>query len=110
MAERPVSSPAIPRWLVLRRYAARAVLCLSALAVLTYLADYGVLRYRIAANRAPFGSVTVQPLYAVPQKNHRTEYLLEEPRDQTCVNSLLPHMGDPPCWYLSRHKEQQINL
>ncbi len=77
---------------------------------LAYVIDYAVLRYRIATNHNPFGTVTVRPYYAVPEKNHKTEFLLDEPQDQTCVHSLFPQEGDSPCWYLSRHREQRINL
>ena len=75
-----------------------------------YILDYAVLRYRITANKTPFATVTVRPYYAVPQKNHRTEFLPGDAQDQACVNSLFPHLGDSPCWYLTRHKDQQINM
>lgn len=88
----------------------KSIAALVLLAALMYLADYTVLRVRIAANWAPFGSVTVHPVLAVPQKNRSTEFMVEDPVDQTCVNSLFPHMSDPPCWYLARHREQQINM
>jgi len=42
-------------------------------------------------------------------KNGKTEYTFDPPVPQECVNSLFPHFGDPPCWYLSRHKRQQVN-
>ncbi|HEX3684167.1 MAG TPA: hypothetical protein VHU83_16660 [Bryobacteraceae bacterium] len=80
-----------------------------ALAVL-YIADYLLLRYRVAANRSPYGTVTVQPYYAVPRKDHRTEFMFDDPQDQTCVNSLFPHFGDSPCWYLNRNKQKRINM
>ncbi len=75
-----------------------------------YLVDYAVLRFRLASNRSATATVTVRPVYSVPQKNRSTEFLLGDPQDETCVNSLFPHMGDSPCWYLRRHKEQQINM
>lgn len=76
----------------------------------TYAVDYAVLRVRIAMNRSPFGTVMVRPYYAVPRKDHKTEFLFDDPRNQTCVHSLFPHEGDSPCWYLSRHREQRIEL
>ena len=89
----------------------RTVLWVAFLSIgLIYILDYLVLRYRIGANRTPFSTVTVRPYYAVPQKNHRTEFLRSDPHDQTCVNSLLPHLGDSPCWYLLRHKDQEIDM
>jgi hypothetical protein len=92
--------------LAIRNTVAGAFLLLAA----AYLADYAVLRFRLATNRGATSSVTVRPVYAVPQKNRSTEFLLGDPEDQTCVNSLFPHMGDSPCWYLRSHKEQQINM
>lgn len=75
-----------------------------------YLVDYAVLRFRIATNHDPFGTVTVRPYYAVPQKNHKTEFLFDDPQNETCVHSLFPHSGDSPCWYLDKHREKRIDL
>ncbi|MBV8551080.1 MAG: hypothetical protein JOY54_07245 [Acidobacteriaceae bacterium] len=89
---------------------ARAFVCFGLAVAVAYAADYGILRYRVAANRMPFGTVTVQPYDAVPQKDNKIEYLPEDPQDETCVHSLFPHMGDTPCWYLTRHREKRINF
>jgi hypothetical protein len=75
-----------------------------------YILDYAVLRVRIATNHNPFGTVTVRPYYAVPQKNHKTEFLFDDPQNETCVHSLFPHAGDSPCWYLNGHREKRINI
>lgn len=75
-----------------------------------YAADYLVLRYRVATNRDPYGTVTVQAYYAVPRKDHKTEYMFDDPQDVTCVHSLFPHLGDSPCWYLNRNKQKRINM
>jgi hypothetical protein len=42
-------------------------------------------------------------------KDGKTQYAFDPPGPQECVNSLFPHLGDPPCWYLTRHTKQQIN-
>jgi hypothetical protein len=76
---------------------------------LLYVGDYLSLRYRIPHGREPFGTVEVRRHYAVPLKNRQTEYMFEEPTTQVCVHSLFPHFGDPPCWYLERHRQQEIN-
>lgn len=76
---------------------------------LVYVCDYVSLRYRIPNNREQFGSVMVQQSYAIPLKSGKTEYTFDPPAPQECVNSLFPHFGDPPCWYLNRHKRPQIN-
>ena len=103
-------SVSAPGRVILKRLFGRTLLVLLLLAAVAYAADYAVLRYRIATNRAPFATITVHPYDAVPRKDHKIEYLAEDPRDETCVNSLFPHLGDPPCWYLSRHKEEQIEF
>ncbi len=77
---------------------------------LIYLGDYGWLAYRAHSNRNAFGSVTLDTYYSVKLKNGRTEFDYAGPKMVECVNSLLPHMGDKPCWYESRQKEQQINI
>jgi hypothetical protein len=94
----------------LGRWLKRAFLAVVLSAATIWIGDYLVLRVRVATNSNAFGTVTVQPYYAVPQKNHREEYMLSDPEDDTCVNSLLPHLGDDPCWYLRRHKEKRIQM
>ena len=81
-----------------------------AAALAIYAGDYLSLRFQIPNRRTQFGSVTVRRLYAVPQKNRSTEYMFDQPSAQACVYSLFPHFGDSPCWYLSRHKTQVINV
>jgi hypothetical protein len=72
----------------------------------TYLADMAVLRVRTN----PTGTVTVHPYTAVPRNDKREELMFDEPRDQTCVNSLFPHRQMSPCWYLRRHPEIRTSL
>jgi hypothetical protein len=94
----------------LSRVFKRAIVAVVLGLALLYAADFLLLRYRVATNRNPYGTVTVQPYYAVPRKDHKTEFLFDDPQDETCVNSLFPHMGDSPCWYLNRNKQKRINM
>ena len=85
------------------------------LAALMYAADYGVLRYRMAhPNAAPvFGNVSMQRLYAIPQKNGKIEYEFDARQPEIsvpCVHSLFPHMGQSPCWYLQRQSQKPIPM
>jgi hypothetical protein len=80
------------------------------LALLAYVADYGVFRYRVATNRQPYGQITVTTYDAVAQKNGKTEFIFNPPEAQTCVNGLFPRAGYLPCWYLQRHTEQRTNI
>jgi hypothetical protein len=75
---------------------------------LAYVVDAAVLRYRAAGNRNAFSVVTVHPYYAMPRKDKKLEYMYGDPQDETCVNSLFPHMGDTPCWYLRKHTDQPL--
>jgi hypothetical protein len=89
----------------------RRVLFLAVLlGCLVYASDYLSLRLPIPNHRPQFGSVMVERYYAVPLKNRKTEYMFDQPVAVTCVHSLFPHFGDPPCWYLSRHTRQKIRL
>jgi hypothetical protein len=104
----------VPKNTSLRRKLRRAVVWLlggaAAFIILAFLIDYGVLRLRVLTGRQPYGSVVVRRYYAVLEKNNKTEFLFDPPQPWTCVNSLFPHAGYPPCWYLSRHPEQRTDL
>jgi hypothetical protein len=70
-----------------------------------YLGDYAMARSQ------PLGSVQVQPFYAIHQKDGKTEFDYNVPKEtQTCVASLLPHMGSNPCWYVTKHKTRKIEI
>src|ERR1700722_17192433 len=77
----------------------RVLLVAGALLLLLYLGDYVSIAYRIPGRREQFGSVEVQKLLAVPQKDRKTEYIADPPESQQCVNSLFPQFGLVPCWY-----------
>lgn len=88
----------------------RGFVALVLTAALLYGGDDLSLRYRIPKNREPFGSVTVQPLYVIHEKNGKVEYQFAPAQDQPCVQSVVPHFGYRPCWYLRRHTEQRIDI
>jgi hypothetical protein len=79
------------------------------LLILSYVGDYLSLRLQIP-KRAPFGTVRMQPYLAVPRKDGRMEFMLEDAFEQTCVHSLYPHFGSSPCWYLERERSKRKNL
>jgi hypothetical protein len=94
---------------VKRRFFQTILPSLILVGILFYLGDYLSLQLKIP-RREPYGSVTVRQLYAVKLKNKQTEYMFQPPAQQECVNSLFPHFGDPPCWYLTRHTRQTVNV
>ncbi len=87
----------------------RILLGVAAVFATLYTCDYLSLKLKVGG-REPFGSVIVQRSYAVTMKNQKTEFMFDQPQAQTCVNSLFPHFGDQPCWYVSQHKKQRITV
>jgi len=79
---------------------------LAALAVI-YAADYLSARMR---GPSALGTVQVQPYYAVPLKDGKTEFMLLDPETKTCVKSLAPHFGYSPCWYLDGRKQERKDI
>lgn len=92
----------------------RVLLGMVLLLCVAYICDYLQLRYRVWRNHQPYGTVTVQVLYAIaekaPQGSKKTEYASGGSQDQTCVNALFPQQGYSPCWYLRRKAQQQVNM
>ena len=85
------------------------IIAVALLAILYAGEDVSV-RYRIPRSRDPYGTVSVRRYYAVVQKNGKPDFYFEEPNDVVCVRLLFPHLGAAPCWYLSRHKIQRIDM
>ena len=83
-----------------------ALLLLAAL----YTGDYAAVRVPIPRSRAAYGTVTVRRYYAAMKKDGKPDYYFTPPAAETCVHSLFPHFGYEPCWYLSRHTNQEIDL
>ena len=78
--------------------------------VLLYGGDYVSARYRLPSGRQTLGSVDVQLMWAIKQKNGRIDYELGDTETRPCLYSLFPHLGYTPCWYLTRHKNQVIKV
>jgi len=100
----------MPEFETVKRIVLQSIGAIILLSALVYAGDYLSLRLRIPPSRAQFGSVTVQPYYEIHEKNGKTEYDFKDPEAETCVNSLLPHLGYLPCWYLQRHPERKIEI
>jgi hypothetical protein len=87
-------------------YSIRGVVIVVVLLALAFTFDY--IQFR--RNPNALGSVTVNRYYAVTLKNKKTDYSAAEPEIQTCVNSVFPHFGYSPCWYLRRHNVKEIDI
>jgi len=94
---------------VWQRLLVTAALTTGVLLLLLYLGDYVSILCRIPKGREQFGAVQVQRLLAVPQKDHKTEYIADPPQAQQCAHSLFPQLGLAPCWYLARHAIEEVD-
>ncbi|HEY6331501.1 MAG TPA: hypothetical protein VI756_19405 [Blastocatellia bacterium] len=94
----------------MKRVLTRILAVIAVLLIVFYLGDYLSLQYQIPGNRDQFGTVTVEILLAVPQKDGKTEFISGDTQNVQCVHSVFPHFGCAPCWYISRKKFKQINM
>jgi hypothetical protein len=73
----------------------------------SYLVDGAIAKAR---GSSAFGQVQVQPYYAVPMKDGKTQFIMLDPETDTCIHSLFPHFGYRPCWRMEAHKQLRINM
>jgi hypothetical protein len=82
----------------------------AAIAIIFALAGLYAADYQVAKSK-PLGSVQIQPFYAIHQKSGKTEFDYSVPPEmQSCVASLLPHFGNNPCWYVTKHRTRKIEI
>lgn len=87
----------------------RTSVFVAVIAAAFYFGDYLSLTLQIPT-RPKFATVHMTPYLAVPKKDGKTEFILDTPYDETCVNSLFPHLGDNPCWFVQRHKNKRESI
>ena len=83
----------------------RIATAIAILVFVLYAGDFISVKFR----HDPTSVVQINTIYAVPQKGSKTEYEPGDPISETCVNSIFPHLGFAPCWYVNRHRNQQVN-
>ena len=88
----------------------RYFLALLLFAAAFYAGDYLWLRFRMATNRNPFGSVIRDVYYSVKLKSGKTEFSYGGQQAFECPNTLLPQFWEKPCWLAKRQKEMQIDI
>jgi len=81
-------------------------LALAALATFVYGADDVCARFR----GRPVEQVRIGRYYAAMNRWNQIEYSVGSPIVETCVDTLLPHFGHTPCWYLRRHTIQEVDV
>jgi hypothetical protein len=97
------------------RIAKRAVIAVMVVLGLVYAGDYLVVRWKKAYPKTgdAFGTVQMERLYAIPQKNGKIDYEFDAQQPEVttpCVHSLFPHLGNSPCWYLQRNSQKPIPM
>jgi hypothetical protein len=98
-----------------KQIAGRVLVSVLFLLLFGYALDYVVLRVRMLhpAASVPLEHLTRHRLLAIKVKNGTYEYELDEvnPTETlTCVHTLFPHLGDPPCWYLKPRLDKPIPI
>jgi hypothetical protein len=90
----------------------RTVLGLLIALLTVYAGDYISVRVRSAGKTPgnPIDTIQLNPLYAIPQKSGKNDYMFGDPQSETCVHSLFPHYGYTPCWYLKRSAAKIISM
>jgi hypothetical protein len=81
-----------------------ALLTAAAGAGIAYGLDDIWARYR----GKPVSAIKIDRYYADRNKWNEVEYSVGTPEIETCIQSLFPHFGLNPCWYLMRHTTQQV--
>jgi len=93
----------------------RVLLSVLAALLLLYFADFAwyELRLRLPKLGPATGSVHRIRLLAVPVKNNKVEYQIDNVQpeeDLPCSHSLFPRGSNRPCWYVTRHAHDPIPM
>ncbi|MDR3676002.1 MAG: hypothetical protein P4N24_10970 [Acidobacteriota bacterium] len=88
----------------------RITMIVVGLLALVYAGDYASVRVPIPRGRAAYSTVKVRPYYNVGLKSGKSDLYFLDPQNVTCVNSLFPHMGFNPCWYVRKHLHPRTDM
>lgn len=82
-----------------------------AVAAVLYAGDFAAAKYRLSKNQSAWlGSVKIQPMYIIPHKDSRAEYVFGEPETVKCLHSIFPHFGYSPCWYVKKNTQPAVPM
>jgi len=84
----------------------RILILLVAVPAVCYLGDSAA----VSVRGNPTSKVTIKQYLAIPQKGNRLQYVPAESVTEECIESLFPHGGDRPCWYVTTHTRRQIDM
>ena len=84
----------------------KSLIVLATATILVYAGDGLSLHYR----GSPQEDVRVDSMYAMKNRWNEVEYSVGSTGSQRCVESLFPHNGQTPCWYLRGHAMHYIHI
>ncbi len=93
----------------------RAFLLALGIVTLAYALDFSWYHLRLASPSlgSAASSMHRTRIIAIPGKNNKVEYEIDSLRpeeDVPCSRTLFPHSGHAPCWYLTRHLNDPIQM
>ena len=89
----------------------RMILILAIVVVPAILYGLDALSVAIGVPARPrYSTFTINRFYKVNEKFNKFSLNPMPAVDERCVNSLFPHFGSNPCWYVSRHTMQSIEV
>ncbi len=83
------------------------VMGLFGVVALAWLLDFALVSF--PGSRQLYEDVHVDHVYTDTNKWNDIEYSRGAPTTERCVNSLFPHGGNQPCWYLKKHTMNVTN-
>jgi hypothetical protein len=90
----------------MKRFLATAALLVFVL----YASDYVSVKYQIPGKRQVRDIVEVQRDFTIRLKGNKVEYTRARSAQEECVESLFPHFGEAPCWYLRRYPQEHVDV
>jgi hypothetical protein len=88
----------------IRKIALWGCVALLSLTASLYVADDLWARFR----GRPVEQIKVGRIYLAVNHWNQLEHSVGPPVMEMCVDALMPHFGDTPCWYLRRHTIQHV--
>jgi hypothetical protein len=114
--QRGAEAASMPRrhidWPALRPKLRRAALLIVVIATVLLAGAYAYdsVAIRILPQERRIGSVDVDWFISVQEKGGKFELIYDHTQPESCVNSLFPHFGMPPCWYARRNSQRRIEM
>src|SRR5262245_58145646 len=82
----------------MKRMIAYGAASLALVAGLAWCMDY--LHLMSLSDTQKFATYRVDQLYTIHDRWNQIEWSRGDPVMERCVNSLFPHLGNRPCWYV----------